>query len=234
MQRLQPDRHGDANLGESLREELAEAARICARMGLVEGFGHVSARREGGGFMITSTRPMITAQPGDLIEVDEDGGLESGDASIMPLETPVHAAVYRARTDVGAVCRTHSPHAAGWGAREEIPPLILGLEGLSGEIALHHQPDLITDAAAADAAAADLGDADCLLIHSNGMVCTGRDLKEALVRAWFLEQRSATADRTPDAPALPEPVARDRARHYSAEAARAWNWIATRFGEGAA
>jgi ribulose-5-phosphate 4-epimerase/fuculose-1-phosphate aldolase len=183
--------------------------------------------------MITSTRPLITAQPGDLIEVADDGEPVSGDASLMPLETPIHAAVYRERADVGAVCRTHSPHAAGWGAREKVPPLILGLEGLSGEIALHHQPDLVTDEVAAGAAAADLGTADCLLIHSNGMVCTGRDLKEALVRAWFLEQRSATADRLPDTPALPDGAARDRARHYPAEAARAWNWIATQFGEGA-
>lgn len=215
-----------------MREQVAEAARICARMGLVEAFGHVSSRRPDGGFVISSTRPMLSAEPAEMIEVDDGGTPTAGDAKLMPLETPLHAAVYEAREDVGAICRTHSPHAAAWGAREEVPPLADGLAGLSGTIALHRPIGLVTSMAAGEAAAHDLGSNSCLLIRANGTVCTGSDLREALVRAWYLEQRSAAASLVPDCSVEPKEW-EDRSTHYPVEAERAWNWIAKKFGEGA-
>jgi len=215
-----------------VREEVAEAARICAKMGLVDAFGHVSSRRPEGGFVISSTRPMLSADPAEMIEVDDEGAPTHGDAGHMPLETPLHAAVYAAREDVGGICRTHSPHAASWGAREKVPPLADGLAGLSGTLALHRPIGLVTSMAAGEAAAADLGSDSCLLIRANGMVCTGADLRQALVRAWYLEKRSAAANLVPDC-GVETAEWEERASHYPVETERAWNWIAKKFGEGA-
>jgi len=214
-----------------VREELAEAARICARMGLVEAFGHVSARLPEGGFLITATRPLIGASAADVLQLSDEGELVSGEAELLPLETPLHTAIYASRPSIEALCRTHSPHAVAWGARSEVPPLTIGLDGLSGTIKTHDDSDLVVNEAAAAAAASSMGDADCLLIRANGNICSGGSLSGAVVRAWFLEQRSANAVRIGEAPALEGEQLERRSRHYEIERERAWRWCRERFGD---
>src|SRR5579863_457781 len=98
----------------NLREDVATAARAFSRLSYVHAFGHVSARRENS-LLITPTRPPLAAQRAtDLIEVDFDGKVVSGDASARPIEVFLHAGIYRARADVNAICRTHAPHASIW------------------------------------------------------------------------------------------------------------------------
>lgn len=200
--------------------EVARVARLLAAAGLCEGFGHVSAR-DGQGFVITSTRPLGAMEPADVAGPGAPG---------RPLETPLHAAVYAARPDVGAICRTHSPAAVAWGARGEVPPLVHGLGGLSGAIALGDEPGLVTDDALGAAAARALGGADVLLPRANGAVCTGPDLPVACTRAWFLEERARVALAAgPGAARLEGRALADRAVHYPTETARAWQWLAWRF-----
>lgn len=214
-----------------MREEVADAARICARMGLVEAFGHISARLPEGGFLITATRPLLGARAEEVLHLSDSGELINGEAELLPLETPLHTAIYAARPDVEALCRTHSPDAVAWGARSEVPPLIIGLDGLSGTIETHDDSDLVVDEAAAKAAAASMGEADCLLIRANGNICSGGCLGGAVVRAWFLEQRAANAVRIGAAPPLEGEQLARRSRHYDIERERAWRWCRARFGD---
>ncbi len=200
--------------------DVARAARLLAAAGLVEGFGHVSAR-DGEGFVITSTAPLGTMRPEDVA---------GPGAPDRPLETPLHAAVYAARPDVGAICRIHSPAAVAWGARGQAPPPVHGLGLLAGSVATGDDTDLVTGDDAAARAAAALGDADVLLPRANGAVCTGRDLPEACVRAWFLEERARVAlDAGPSARPLDADELAARSRHLPMEIARAWRWLAWRF-----
>lgn len=202
------------------RPEVAAVARILSRAGLAQGFGHVSARA-GDGFVITSTAPLGAATPADVGPPGRDGA---------PLECPMHAAVYAARPDVGAICRTHSPAAVAWGSRAEVPPLVHGLGGLAGAVAMHGGTDLVSDDATAAALVADLGDADCLLIRANGAIATGPDLATACVRALHLEERARVAlEAGPDAIPLGDAELSARARHFPNETARAWRWITWRF-----
>ena len=208
--------------------EVASLARLIAAAGLVEAFGHVSARASDGGFAITSTAPLRSASAADVIACD-DFGLARGDGAGLPLETPLHAAIYRARADVGAICRTHSPAAVAAGASGAAPPVAHGLGGLSGRIATFDDPQLITDDDRAAAAAAALGKDDCLLIRGNGAVVTAADLPDAGVRAWFLEERArvwAAGAHELD----PEAIA-ERRQHYPAETERAWRWLCAQFGD---
>ncbi len=210
---------------------VAAIARLLARDGLVEAFGHVSARVPGGFLMTPTTPPLAAARSGDVLALDGDGRVIAGDPAARPLEAPLHAAIYRARPDVGAICRTHSPHAAAWAARGELPPLCHGLGMLAGELALHDGFDLVADEAAGAAAVRDLGAADCLLLRANGAVATAATLERAAVRAHYLEERAAIATASGTA----RPLARDemsrRGRHVEAEAARAWRWLALRHGD---
>lgn len=212
------------------RTAVAETARMLARMGLVEGFGHVSTRRPGGGLALSSTGPLGGQEAEDVLLLDADGTVVAGDPARRPLEAPMHAAVYAARTDVGAICRTHSPEAARWACRPELPPLVHGLGGLAGAVARYDDVDLVATPAAGAAVVAALGDAACVLLRANGVLCCGPDLAQATVRAWYLEERCAFATALPEALEITgEPLAR-RSRHFDAERRRAWQWLSARYG----
>lgn len=220
-----------------MRAAVAEVARILAGAGLVEAFGHVSARLPGGsgrtggsggsgGFLLTSTDP-LGGQSGASIHALDAGGavVQAGADGGVPLEAPLHAAIYSARPDVGAICRTHSRAAVAWGVRGAVPPLLHGLGGLSGAVlAWCEDADLVVRAEQGAAAAAALGAADCLLVRANGNVATGATLSQAAVRAWFLEERARVAlEAGLEASPLTDLDA--RARHFAAEEARAWRWL---------
>ena len=208
--------------------EVAEAARIISGAGLVEAFGHVSAR-DGEGFLITATRPLGAAGEADVIRVDDEGQAPEGTVD-LPLETPMHAEVYAERADVNAICRTHSPAAVRAGADAGVPPLVHGLGGLAGELALCDRTDLVTDQAAGREVAADLGGADCLLIRGNGSIATGRSLAEAVVRARYLEERCLVAQGLSREDGWRAEILEPRARWFEKETTRAWAWLRWRYG----
>jgi HCOMODA/2-hydroxy-3-carboxy-muconic semialdehyde decarboxylase len=220
-----------SHLESELPQQVAYAARLIARAGLIEAFGHVSVRRPEGGFLLTPSTPLLTAKAKDVIHLDLAGRVMGGEKALCPPEAPLHAAIYSACHDVGAICRTHSPVATVWASRGEVPPLMHGLGGLSGVVTFHHEPQLVTSMEAGRAAAGDLGAYDCLLLHANGAVCTAADLSGAVVRAWYLEERSRIAEHATRARALTDSEAVLRARHYEAEARHAWEWLRLRFGD---
>ena len=208
--------------------EVAEAARIITGAGLVEAFGHVSAR-DGEGFLLTATRPLGAAGRDDVHQLDPEGRAPEG-ADDVPLEAPMHAAVYAARADVNAICRTHSPAAVRAGARGETPPLTHGLGGLAGEVAISGRTDLVTDRAAGEEIAEDLGNANCLLIRGNGSIATGRSLAEAVVRARYLEERCLVSEGMKPADGWEADLLEPRARWFEKETTRAWAWLRWRYG----
>lgn len=210
--------------------EVAEAARIISAAGLVEAFGHVSARTPTG-FMITSTGPLDSAVEADVFELGF-GAVPLGpdpEPPDLPLEVQMHAAVYGARGDVGAICRTHSPAAVRAGARGSVPPLVHGLGGLAGTIAFCSRTDLVTDEAAGGEVAAALSGADCLLIRANGSIATGASLAQAVVRARYLEERCQIAEDADEGGALGPAELSARSKWFEKETARAWAWMRWRY-----
>ncbi len=206
--------------------EIARVARILAAAGLVEAFGHVSARLPKGGFAITSTTPLASTRPDDVRAVHP--GIQPGEGT--PLEAPLHAAIYSKRADVEAICRTHSPAAVGWGARLEAPPLLHGLGMLAGGVRVCNHAELVTDERSGSSVAESLGGADCILLRANGALATGASLQQATVRAYYLEQRCRVAlEAGPAGRALDDGERERRARWLVAEQPRAWSWLTQSF-----
>lgn len=175
-----------------LREAVAASARMLASAGLVEAFGHVSARTEGG-FLITGTGPMFEAGPDDVILV-EGGAPVAGPVETLPLETPMHQAVYEARPDVRAICRGHPPYAVVWGVGTEPLPLLHGLGGMAGwEVQVYPGIGLVKSPEEGRAVTAALGRDFAVLLRANGCLAVGEDLAEAAVRLWYLEERARVA-----------------------------------------
>jgi HCOMODA/2-hydroxy-3-carboxy-muconic semialdehyde decarboxylase len=213
---------------------VAATARAVVAAGLIEAFGHVSARLgdgEGGGVLITPTTPLAAVRPEDIVRVDASGAVHPPGAP-APLEVALHRSIYMARPDVNAICRGHGPAMVAWGTRGAPLPLRHGLGLLAGaHVRVHADLQLVTDHEAGDAVAATLGQDACVLLLGNGGLAAGRDLLEAATRLWFLEERARVA-----LTAAPEPTSaqdpddgewRRRGRHSAAELDRAMTWFAS-------
>ena len=210
----------------AVREMVSETAMMMALAGMAEAFGHVSARF-GDGFAITSTVPFLSAGPDDVIIVPDAANPPSGGGG-APLETPLHAAIYLARSDVGAICRGHSPAVVLWGVGTNDIPLLHGLGALAGErVPVHPDVDLISTLDQGSAVAESLGRDHSVVLRANGCLAVGESLLEALTRLYFLEERARVA--------LEAPTERGeiewggRLRHTAAELPRAMAWVEATF-----
>ena len=216
-----------------LIEQVADTARSMAAAGLVEAFGHVSVRTSGG-FLITGTSPLFEATEADVITV-EQGEPVAGPVHAVPLETPMHAAIYKARPDVGAICRGHPPYAVIWGVTAEPLPLWHGLGGMAGRVVPSYpEIELVKSAQAARSVAESLGKHHALLLAANGCLAVGEDLSEALTRLWYLEERARVAVQVRMAGLTPARVRSNvwerRLQDSAPELVRARQWARRSFG----
>jgi ribulose-5-phosphate 4-epimerase/fuculose-1-phosphate aldolase len=218
-------------VNEAARTEVARVARMVSRAGLVEAFGHVSARTESG-FAITSTAPMLGATVEDVVDVDLAAGPVEGPVDLAPLETPLHAAVYAARPDVGGICRGHPPSVVVWGTGLDELPLLHGLGGLAGHpVRVHDDVELVTTAEAGAKVVATLGSASSVILRANGALAVGRDPVEAATRLYFLEERARVATRSAPTPHGDTATWARRLEHTEPELTRAVDWFEARFGD---
>ena len=214
-----------------LKAEVAATARMMAAARLVDAFGHASARLPGGGFLMTSTAPLLTTAADTILTVGDSGETIHAPAG-KPLEIVIHAGIYRARPNVGAVCRGHGAAMAAWGVRGEPVPLLHGMGGLAGEVVPVHQDlALITTLESGDRMAATLGDNRSMLLLANGGVAVGADLVEAATRLWYLEERCRVAVEAGPVE-RPEGAWSQRLSDSAPELVRAKAWFAARFGDG--
>ncbi len=164
--------------------------------GLVEGSqGNVSARLGKRVLITPRDTPYAGMRPGDLVEIDLEGAVLDG-VREPSSEWRVHAAVYAARPDVGAVVHTHSPRAVAVVATTEWSYRCAG--GLASvrcaPAAPAGSPEL------ARAVAATLADGEAVLMTGHGVVAVGAGLEEALAVAREVERRAAAA--TDEAPSV--------------------------------
>ena len=148
----QPARRGADGMPELL-DAVVEAARVLAALGLVDAFGHVSARA-GDALLITAPTALDQAEGTELVLVPLDAAdLPPG----APPETWLHLAVYRARPDVAAIARAQPEATLAVGAdRTELAPLHGQAAWLGRRVPVHPVPRLLRTAELATAAAASL------------------------------------------------------------------------------
>ena len=99
------------NVASARRGEVAEAANVLARLGLVTAYGHVSARAEDA-MLITPAADLacVTASQVIVVPLTAAPPLPAG----VPAEAWVHLALYRARPDAAAIARAQP--ASGFAA----------------------------------------------------------------------------------------------------------------------
>ncbi|HWH76797.1 MAG TPA: class II aldolase/adducin family protein, partial [Candidatus Binatus sp.] len=86
---------------QNLKRRLVEGIQVITGEGVLSGSGHLSARVPGTEtFLINPRFAGVLADPKDICTVTFDGKRIAGKGPI-PSESPIHAAVYRSRPDVG-------------------------------------------------------------------------------------------------------------------------------------
>lgn len=212
-----------------LRDQMATGCRILSRRGLVEGFGHLSARLPDGSVLITPRKALLLVQPDEIVRLDPSGEQTGGTGS-GPVETAMHLAAYRHRQDVQAISRTHSLTTSAFAAMgRAIRPVHNFGTHLGDEVPVYPDMALVGTPELGAAVAHILGDRDAVLLRGNGTLITAPTLVEAVMRAIWLEESALIQWRVLAASGAPiyftpEEVARRRVMDMPHEPVRAWEY----------
>ncbi len=100
-----------------LIEDLVAANRILADQGVVDGYGHVSARhdRDPARFLMSRSIAPELVTAADIMEYDQDSEPVDARGRSSYLERFIHGEIYRARPDVQAIVHSHSPSVIPFG-----------------------------------------------------------------------------------------------------------------------
>ena len=221
---------------QQLNEDIIVAARILSREGLVQGFGHVSARiPDSDLFVITPRISLELVEANQLVVLNLQGEVLEAPAS-PSFETALHTAIFNARPEVNAITRIHA-RSANMFSVTDTPLEAVHNHGsfFSGGVPVHRTIDLISTRELGEDAAATLGDAAAVLLQGNGQVTVGRTIPEAVMMAIYLEEAAqvlygAMQVGTPHF--LPREAAGSRQKEALPlpDMERAWNFFKSRVG----
>lgn len=183
----------------ALIADLVLASHILFDQGVVDGFGHISARNPDNParFFLSRARAPSEIEPADIMEFDFDGNVTGG-PSDKPVfrELYIHAEVFRARRDVNAVVHSHSPAVIPFGVVDTpFRPVSQTGAFLCGGVPvfelLEKFPEapnlLVTSTPKGKALADSLGDRPVALMRGHGNTVVGASVREAVFRAVFTE-----------------------------------------------
>jgi HCOMODA/2-hydroxy-3-carboxy-muconic semialdehyde decarboxylase len=168
-----------------LARRVRMAGRALARAGLVNAYGHCSARIDDDHFIVSPARPLGLVPPGDpCIQVATDRPLPPGAAG----EVRIHQAIYGGRPDVGGICRAQPPNTMTLSVARIMPRARHGFSSyFAPEPPLWDDPALVREAGSASGVAAALGDRPAIVLRGNGALTVGATIEEATVLCWCLE-----------------------------------------------
>jgi ribulose-5-phosphate 4-epimerase/fuculose-1-phosphate aldolase len=183
----------------SLVEDLVAANQILFDQGVLDAFGHVSARHDTQPDRFLLARNMAPGQvtADDLLQFAHDGTpLDAGDRRVY-LERFIHGAIYRARPDVMAVVHSHSASVVPFSVsrKARLRPVchmsgFLGAGAPLFEIRDTAGPAsdlLVRDDRLGRALADTLGSASFVLMRGHGSTVVAPSLKLVVYRAVYAE-----------------------------------------------
>lgn len=178
---------------EQARQAVCDAGVRMAKAGLVAGtWGNVSVRlrqeRQARMVITPSGMDYFKLNPEDMVAVDLETLVPHGRWK-PSVETPLHAAIYLARPEIGAIVHTHSTFAcAVAAARKEIPPVLDEMVQIAGGSIRVADYGLPGSAQLVKAALSALEGRSAALMANHGAICLGRTVDEALLTALVVEK----------------------------------------------
>jgi HCOMODA/2-hydroxy-3-carboxy-muconic semialdehyde decarboxylase len=169
---------------ELLQRRVRVVARALGRHGLVQAWGHCSARIDEKHFLVCAPRAMGIIRSGEAgTTVAIDAPLPAGVLG----EVRIHQKIYARRADVGGICRVMPPLTMALSTLRLTPRPRHGVGAFVDQCPLWDDPRLLRDDAMAAALAETLGNAPALVMRANGAVTVGTSVELAMAHAWCLE-----------------------------------------------
>ena len=181
----------------ALIDDIVTGSRVLAEFGILDGFGHVSARHPANPnrfLMSRSLAPaLVTAD--DIMEFDLDGNAVDARGRSLFLERFIHSEIYRARPDVMSVVHTHSPGVIPY-TISQVPLravfhnaafLAAGAPVWDIRKDFGETDMLVRNAAIGKDLALTLADKPVVLMRGHGDVTVGPSVKLAVFRAYYTD-----------------------------------------------
>jgi ribulose-5-phosphate 4-epimerase/fuculose-1-phosphate aldolase len=179
-------------------EDLVTANRILSDQGVVDGFGHVSARHEEDATRFLLARSMapglVTAA--DILEFNLDGNALDPRGRTLYVERFIHSEIYKAHPEIKAIVHSHSPSIIPFGVTNvSLRPIyhmssFLGVGVPIFEIRETGGPAtdmLIRNSELGAALARSLGKSAVALMRGHGDVVVGASIEQVVFRAIYTE-----------------------------------------------
>jgi ribulose-5-phosphate 4-epimerase/fuculose-1-phosphate aldolase len=178
-------------------EELVTANRILANEGIVDSFGHASARHPDNPqhYLLSRARAPERIEHDDIIEYTLDGAAIDKNAPAPYMERFIHGAIYEARPDVHAIVHNHSPSVIPFGVTgRKLKPFLHLCAHIGGEVPTWDSRDkfgdttlLVGDMAMGRDLAKLLGARPTTLMRGHGATVVGRTVRHAVFVSVYLE-----------------------------------------------
>jgi ribulose-5-phosphate 4-epimerase/fuculose-1-phosphate aldolase len=196
--RAEPESAGPAD--PALIEDLVAANRILADQGVVDGYGHVSARHNldpNRYLLARSVAPeLVTAE--DIVEFDLDSNAVDPRGRKFYLERFIHGEIYKVRPEVKSVVHHHSPAVIPFGVTNvPLKPIYhmaafvgLGVPVFEIRAAGGMTDMLVSTPELGRALARTLGDKPAALMRGHGAVVVGASIPESVARSVYLQMNA--------------------------------------------
>jgi HCOMODA/2-hydroxy-3-carboxy-muconic semialdehyde decarboxylase len=222
----------------ALIADLVVANHILVREGVLDAFGHVSARHDkrADRFLLARNMAPALVQAEDVIEFGDDGEPVNANGRSVYLERYIHSEIYRARPDVMAVVHSHSMSVIPFSIVPSVPfRAVTHMGSFIGvcapvfeirDVAGDDNDLLISNRALGAALARRLGDQAVCLMRGHGSTAVGDSLKQAVFRAVYTEQNArvlSEASRIGPVVSLSPGETRTATRTIDTQAPRAWD-----------
>jgi ribulose-5-phosphate 4-epimerase/fuculose-1-phosphate aldolase len=183
----------------ALIDNLVTANRILFDQGVVDGFGHVSARhdKDPERFLLARSMAPGLVTAADIMEFDLDGNAIDAKGRATYLERFIHSEIYKAHPEVKAIVHSHSPAVIPFGVvGVPLRPIFhLGSFLGSGGVPIFEIRDsggpatdmLIRNPELGAALAKKLGTASVALMRGHGDVVVAGSVQEVVFRAVYTE-----------------------------------------------
>jgi HCOMODA/2-hydroxy-3-carboxy-muconic semialdehyde decarboxylase len=180
--------------------ELALANRMLSHEGVLDAFGHVSARHpsDPGRYLLPRARSPLLIEPADILEFTLDSAPVKPPKVQLYAERVIHGCIYQARPDVMAICHHHAPAVLPFAiAGKPIHPVFHLGAAMGEEAPFWDQHDefgdtnlLVVKPEEGDSLARALGQHSVVMMNRHGATVVGANLKELVARSIFMCQNA--------------------------------------------
>lgn len=167
---------------------LVIANKILAAQGVVDAYGHVSARNPDNPetyFLSQSRSPDLVSED-DIMEYDLDSEPINQNGRPMYSERPIHGCLYKSRPDVNSVCHSHAYALVPFSVTDNpIRPIWVMSGAIGAEVPIWDIREefglrtnmLVTDNKKGSSLARKLGARTCCMMRGHGAAIATRDLR---------------------------------------------------------